>query len=390
MKCNICKNKNIRILNYFGLIPRSHDFKKISTKKKKYKFILNQCSSCSVIQLKKTGNNKSFVPKLKWIKNNEPDEHLNELISYLEKKLEEEKRVLLVSSFDKKIYESLKYKNYKNLKLLDSKKHLKIFKKNPNQFLIQNSILKKEYTNKAQCLGKFDIIVSCRVLEHTYNLNSFIKNLETFLKPNGKFFFEIPDSEKSLKQGDIAMLWEEHPIYFTKQSFLRAFKILGYKIINYKKYIYPQEDALLLEVTKSKKNTTIKKKSKTEGMLGPLFVKKCKDKNKKLITFLKNQINKNKKIAIFGAGHRSIVYFHANKLAPYIECIFDDNINKKNLIFPGTDLRIKSSSSIIENKIDICFLSLSINKEKKIIDKLRKYNNKIEFYSISPDSKYAF
>ena len=68
----------------------------------------------------------------------------------------------------------------------------------------------------------------------------------------------------------------------------------------------------------------------------------------------------------------------------------DASLGSKNLIFPGTDLRIKSSSSIIENKIDICFLSLSINKEKKIIDKLRKYNNKIEFYSISPDSKYAF
>ena len=390
MKCNICKNKNIKMLNYFGEIPRSHDFKKKNITKK-YKFILNKCSKCSVIQLKKTGNNQSFIPKLKWIRNNEPDEHLHGLIMYLEKKLKEKKKILLISSFDRKIYESLKNKNFKNLKLLDSKKHLKILKKNPNQFLIQNSILKKEYIKKIRNLGKFDIIVSCRVLEHTYNLNSFIKNLEIFLKPNGNFVFEIPDSQKSLTQGDASMLWEEHPIYFTKKSFFRAFQILGYKVLSCKKYTYPQEDALVLRVKKyGKEKIIIKKITKTERRLGTLFVKKCINKKKKLITFLKNQIHKNKKIAIFGAGHRSIVYFHINKLTPYINYIFDDNKNKKNLIFPGTNLKIKPSLAIMKNKIDICFLSLNIDKEKKIIDKLRKLSNKIKFYSISPDSKYAF
>ena len=390
MKCNICKNKNIKMLNYFGEIPRSHDFKKKNITKK-YKFILNKCSKCSVIQLKKTGNNQSFIPKLKWIRNNEPDEHLHGLIMYLEKKLKEKKKILLISSFDRKIYESLKNKNFKNLKLLDSKKHLKILKKNPNQFLIQNSILKKEYIKKIRNLGKFDIIVSCRVLEHTYNLNSFIKNLEIFLKPNGNFVFEIPDSQKSLTQGDASMLWEEHPIYFTKKSFFRAFQILGYKVLSCKKYKYPKEDALVLRVKKyGKEKIIIKKITKTERRLGTLFVKKCINKKKKLITFLKNQIHKNKKIAIFGAGHRSIVYFHINKLTPYINYIFDDNKNKKNLIFPGTNLKIKPSLAIMKNKIDICFLSLNIDKEKKIIDKLRKLSNKIKFYSISPDSKYAF
>lgn len=91
MKCNICKNKSIKILNNFGSIPRSFDFNKTNIVKK-YKFILGQCTECSVIQLKKTGNDKSFIPKLKWIKNNEPDEHLTELILYLEKKLNEKKK----------------------------------------------------------------------------------------------------------------------------------------------------------------------------------------------------------------------------------------------------------------------------------------------------------
>ena len=43
-------------------------------------------------------------------------------------------------------------------------------------------------------------------------------------------------------------------------SLREALKILGYKVLSYKKYIYPQEDALLFEVVKNKKNIIIKKK----------------------------------------------------------------------------------------------------------------------------------
>ena len=51
MKCSICKNKDIKLLKYFGSFPRSYDLKKEYYEK--YKFELNQCNNCSVIQLKK-------------------------------------------------------------------------------------------------------------------------------------------------------------------------------------------------------------------------------------------------------------------------------------------------------------------------------------------------
>ena len=69
MTCNICKNKNIKALNYFGEIPRSFDFNK-KKNIKKYKFVLNKCSQCSVIQLKKNGKNHSFIPKLDMLSKN--------------------------------------------------------------------------------------------------------------------------------------------------------------------------------------------------------------------------------------------------------------------------------------------------------------------------------
>ena len=89
MKCIVCKNKNIKFLNF---LERFQDLM-ISKKKntKKYNFNLNQCKDCSVIQLKKSGIDHSFIPHLKWVKNNEPDKHLDELISFFENKLKEKK-----------------------------------------------------------------------------------------------------------------------------------------------------------------------------------------------------------------------------------------------------------------------------------------------------------
>ena len=331
MKCIACKNKNIKFLNNFGKIPRSHDFKKKNSTKK-YNFNLNQCKNCSVIQLKKSGIDHSFIPNLKWVKNNEPDKHLNELISFLRNKLKEKKRILLVSNFDKRILDTLK--NFSNLKLLESKRYLKIQKENPSQFLIQKSIVKKIYSKKIFNIGKFDFIVSCRVLEHTYNFNLFVKNLEFLLKPSGNFIFEIPDSEKSLKQGDIAMLWEEHPMYFTKKSIIKAFQVLGYKVLDCKRYFYPQEDALIIRIKKNLNTDKIKNSSLSrEFDLGKTFIKKTSQKKEKLVNYLRKQKERKKKIAIFGAGHRSVVYFHANKLLPFIDYIFDDDKKKKTYFF---------------------------------------------------------
>ena len=298
MKCIVCKNKNIKFLNFFGKIPRSHDFKKKKSTKK-YNFNLNQCKDCSVIQLKKSGIDHSFIPHLKWVKNNEPDQHLDELISFLRNKLKEKKRILLVSNFDKRILDTLK--NFSNLKLLESKRHLRIQKENPSQFLIQKSIVKKSYSKKISNLGKFDFIVSCRVLEHTYNFDLFIKNLEFLLKPGGNFIFEIPDSEKSLKQGDIAMLWEEHPVYLTKKSITKAFHVLGYKVLSCKRYFYPQEDALIVRIKKNLDIGKIKNYSLSKEFdLGKSFIKKTSQKREKLIDYLKKQKKKKKKIDIFG------------------------------------------------------------------------------------------
>ena len=94
------------------------------------------------------------------------------------------------------------------------------------------------------------MIVSCRLLEHAYEFKDFLSVVSLFLKNNGEFVFEIPDSSKPLKKGDLGMLCEEHPYYFTKNSFTLAMNKLGLGVSKVKRFPYLGEDALIFIVKK--------------------------------------------------------------------------------------------------------------------------------------------
>ncbi|MDA9625128.1 hypothetical protein N9S55_01970, partial [Candidatus Pelagibacter bacterium] len=189
--------------------------------------------------------------------------------------------------------------------------------------------------------------------------------------------------------GDVAMLWEEHPLYFTKKTFSLAMLSLGYEVKHYKQYNYPQEDALIFFLKKSDKKFNLNNFSKaSETKLSNSFAEKLSKHEIKIKKLLNRAVKKKKIIAIFGVGHRTITFVNYFKLNKYFSYFVDDNKNKVNLIFPGSDKKISNSSVFKDNKIDICFLSLNIDLENLIIQKLKKNINKIKFYSTSPDSRY--
>ena len=232
MNCSFCNTKNTKILKDFAFLPRCFDFQKKSNNQNGlYRIVQFQCKKCGVIQLKKNGKPQTFKPKYKWVSNNEPQEHLSKLSGYIEKFLKKGKRILFLSKYDQLLFNIAKKKYNKSIYQLDSYNDLKIKDRNTNQFFIQEQLIKKNLNKLKKKIGSFDLIVSCRVLEHSYDIFKLIKNLKKLLNRNGEFIFEVPDSYKSLKQGDIGMLWEEHPVYLTKNSIRLGFQNLGLKIL---------------------------------------------------------------------------------------------------------------------------------------------------------------
>jgi len=380
MTCNICLNKKIKYYN-FGKFPKCYDFKKTNVKPRKYSFILKQCQKCSIIQLEKKGSDNTFIPKLPWIHNKEPSGHLKFLYKKIKKMVENNKKILFISEFDERIYSN--FKNKKNISILS-----KIIsnKKYQNQFEIIKKIQNKNLEKIKKKISDFDCVVCCRILEHAYDLRKLIEKIKPFLKSGGEFIFEIPDSNKPLNQGDIGMLWEEHPLYFTEKSFKSAMYNFGMKVINTKKFLYPQEDALIFTV----KPYSFKKKLnlKFNYKQAENFFKKCLKIKKKNYRFIYYNYKKGLNTIFFGAGHRTVVYVNYLNIENFVSFIVDDDRNKKKLFFPGTNLRIYESKFLKNKKVDFCYLSVNINLEKKIIKKIRSINKNIKFFSTSTESKF--
>jgi len=93
----------------------------------------------------------------------------------------------------------------------------------------------------------------------------------------------------------------------------------------------------------------------------------------KLQRHLKRYTDSNRRVAIFGAGHLSCIYINLMRIKDYIGFVVDDNSNKKGLYMPGSRLPIVGSHSLIEEKINLCLLSLSPESEAKVVQKNQAY-----------------
>ena len=154
-------------------------------------------------------------------------------------------------------------------------KDLDIQETNPGQALIQGKINQEKLKKLSQKIGKFDLIVTCRLLEHAHDAHEFVSGLTQLLKPNGRLVIEVPDSTKSLLQGDVAMLWEEHTNYFTPESLKCGFSAIGFQLEKYIGYHYLQEDAIAAIFQQQKSTETLNVSMPVgELSLGKMFVKK--------------------------------------------------------------------------------------------------------------------
>ena len=382
----LCKSCNSKIENNtlnFGNISKSSDFsKKINQKKKKYNLKLGSCSKCELIQIINPINYKKITPMHKWIMNKEENNHHSSLVERITKNkiINKKSKILALSHYDNKIISELNKKGYKNTKIFNLKKDININKPSLRQEIIQNFLNKKNSEKFKKKYGNFDMIISSKVLEHTQNLNNFFIFVKNILNKSGLLIIDVPDCEKSLKQGNITMIWEEHIFYFVRKTLVNTLNYHGFSKKFFYIYPYKQENSLV-GIFKFKKS--IIKKTKKINLLN-IF--------RSRINIYKNLIHKKlykyKKVLIFGAGHNSIIFVNLFKISKFVEFIIDDEKNKKGMYFPNTSLKILSSNYLCDSQSKLCLLGINPSSEHKIIKKFDMFKKqKGKFLSIYPDSK---
>ena len=363
---NNLTKKEVSIINVKN-INQSNNYNFRNIKKINFNLTLNK--NTGDLFLKNPSNFKNLICPHSWLKYNEPEEHLKKIIKIYEDNFSvNEKFVIGVSYKDQSFIDNLDINKIKKKKILDPIKDLKL-NKNFGIESIQDRLSRIKNVD-LNYKKKPDLIVARHVWEHFYRQDKFVRLLRNISDENTLFYFEIPDCEKSIKNYDYSMLWEEHIHYYSMSTFISSLENFNFQIVKYGRYKYPYEDVLYaffkLKNNKNKKFKKINKDIKKIQSYGKKFEYVKKNLSKKL-----EIMKKTGDLGVIGASHMANSVISFFKLDPHISYVFDGDKNKIGKYYFKNRIKIRDIQEILHS--DCRHFIVAINPmHKKFIKLIKK------------------
>lgn len=386
-----CNKLSVATLLDLGLQPISNRYLPHSgINEFRHPLILGHCSSCDLAQLVNPLPARELLPPYDWISYNEPEGHLDELVSMLVRLpgVNQASSIGAISFKDDSTLRRLELRGCQRTWRLDQRTDLGITQPGAGVETVQERLSPSVAETVMHTHGKADVLIVRHILEHAHDINAFASSLKTLVSSNGYLVFEVPDCSRAFLNHDFTTLWEEHPVYFTPDSFRRFLELSGFTIVNFMCYPYAFENSLvaIVRVNGPPDCKTIPSKNVMMNRYAAAFPVV----RKRLRRFLDDFNNGQGKVALFGAGHLACTYVNLFDIGRYVQFIADDSPHKQGLLMPGSRLPIVGAQALLEQDIKLCLLSLSPEAEDKVVDNNLIFTERGGiFASIFPDSRRA-
>jgi len=384
--CRLCKNqiKKLPILKLSGMPIAAQHFLTKNKIDKKDKFLnLNilQCNNCGLVQLdiKPVNYYKSVITSTS-ISGSTKILRLKQMKKFCKRFNLKSKKVIEVGCGSGAMLDIINEVGMRAYGLEYSKQSVKIGKDNKRNII-------QGYLNDLNKIknSPYDAFICYNFLEHIPDINLFLNKIRENLKDNGVGIITVPNLDYLIKTKSFYEFVADHLSYFTKKTICYLFEKHNFKILECK-LINNQNDIFIM-VKKIEYELKIKKfKPKT------LNLKKDFVEVKKLIQNLKtislDYKKKKKKIAIWGAGHRTLALLALAQMKD-IAFIVDSAKFKQNKFSPINFTKIVSPHSLNNQNIDLLIVMLpgiypdevinNLLKEKVSYKLAKLINNKIKF-----------
>ncbi len=380
--CTVCHSENLHTVLDFGQQPPANRFVDSSVASSAsddtYKLALGLCNDCGIIQLTERMPVAALRPRYDWLLYNEPEGHLDDVVSNLLTLpgMGQDSRLLGTTYKDESTLvrlERLGIPNTACIQELDLGDLPRPFGLETIQDVLQDT----EMLNKLkQKYGEVDMLVVRHIIEHASSAKNLLVNMSKLLKSGGYMVLEMPDSEHIFQAGNHGFIWEEHISYFTENAIHKIANSAGAEVVWIKRYSYPYEDSLIAVLKFDKNQSTLtpsKDEIQTTTTLLEGFAKDLHAQRSHWRKTLEEYKAKDMSVAVFGAGHLAVKFINFLQLEDLIDCIIDDHPKKNELVMPGSHLPIVPSSELQERGIKICISTLSPESEVKVQNKLPDY-----------------
>lgn len=357
---------------------------------------LGQCSNCGTIQLIKPVPHEELVPPT-FISAREPEEHLDRVVEQI---------VALPYVTTDSVVGALTYKDDTTLERFRRKGFDKTWRVQLDEDLgvtdpaanietVQKLTTPARMAQVAARYGQADIFIVRHVAEHAEDPQAFVHGISELVKPGGIVMMEVPDCTASLHLKDYCMIWEEHSLYLTPETFGQLSSLGGFEQIRLDVYPLPFENSLvqLARKTAASQPLQIDPAAKAQVHLLADYAQAYEPAKHELRATLERVRAERGPIALFGAGHLACAFANFMEVSDLIDFVADDTPEKQGRFLPGARLPIVPSRELVDRNVALCLLALSINNEDKVIARNKSFVQKGgRFQSIfraSPRSVFA-
>jgi len=226
-----------------------------------------------------------------------------------------------------------------------------------------------------------DLIIGNNVLAHNPNLNDFVKGLKLALKSDGIITMEFPHVLKLIEGNQFDTIYHEHFSYFSLYTVQKLFAFHNLELFDVEEIpthggslrIYAKhKDDKSKALTNNIRDLLIKEERAGIFDLNTYynFSEKVKLTKRKLLQFLVQAKNEDKKIVGYGAPAKgNTLLNYCGIRTDFLDYTVDRSPHKQNKYLPGTHIPIKNPDKIKDDKPDY-ILILPWNIKDEIIEQM--------------------
>lgn len=201
----------------------------------------------------------------------------------------------------------------------------------------------------------FSALTCLQVLEHISNPVDFLMILRKSLAEGGVGVIEVPRLEFILSEGRFYDFFGDHVNYFTENTLRLACEMAGFKVLQ--AYSDFDEQFLIAEVTPAEE-WSIKD-----------FDQQITTELDELRAWLCSEVAANRRVAVWGAGYKSIAAIAECNIRG-IQYVIDSDLNKHGFYTPGSLLKIHPPSALLTEPVDTILLA-AVAYKKEILRQIR-------------------
>ena len=362
--CRVCRSQSISELMAFGMLPVTTVLHKSHSDRDYINDLtLDSCGDCGFVFIRHPILSSEFYDEYHWMSSANPAPHLMPLRDELIKNFLNSSTDLImeVGSNDGLLLSLFKEKGFSNVLAIEPAQNCAKASR-ARGIPTLNDYFNEGVARKIKADYGTPKIILCRhVLEHIFNLDSFISSMTFLMKGTETVLaLEVPSFEIMSRKGDILLVWEQHINYFEAETLQILCERHGLSV--FQTETVPHGGGSLLFHARMGEKADRDRHARTID--APKLFKKCARVNIQSIGDRFLEIRKQgKKIVAYGAGMRGGCIMNLTKAHRFFECIVDDSQEKSGLFSPNGKLEIKNSDYLITNKPEFCVVMPLSSKE---------------------------